>query len=164
MIDALKRHPQCEDVYRCLVFKEIRILYIKEPSPKGFVFRRRRRTTTTTTTMRSSPWATFAMWDVAKKLKSRKISVTNFKCTFVCSCVCLFFRNFFLIIFPIFVSAARQHKVWNSTFNPFILFAKHGVSSLVIPASVRSIAAVLFPSGCWSAHCPSIVQPALLDF
>ena len=33
MIDALKRHPQCEDVYRCLVFKEIRILYIKEPSP-----------------------------------------------------------------------------------------------------------------------------------
>ena len=33
MIDAFKRHPQCEDVYRCLVFKEIRILYIKEPSP-----------------------------------------------------------------------------------------------------------------------------------
>ena len=32
MIDALKRHPQCEDVYRCLVFKEIRIVYIKEPS------------------------------------------------------------------------------------------------------------------------------------
>ena len=26
MIDALKRHPQCEDVYKCLVFKEIRIL------------------------------------------------------------------------------------------------------------------------------------------
>ena len=24
MIDALKRNPQCEDVYRCLVFKEIR--------------------------------------------------------------------------------------------------------------------------------------------
>ena len=35
MIDALKRHPQCEDVYMCLVFKEIRILYIKEPRPKG---------------------------------------------------------------------------------------------------------------------------------
>ena len=33
MIDALKRHPQCENMYRCLVFKEIRILYIKESSP-----------------------------------------------------------------------------------------------------------------------------------
>ena len=33
MIDALKRNPQCEDVYRCLVFKEIWILYIKEPGP-----------------------------------------------------------------------------------------------------------------------------------
>ena len=33
MIDALKRHRQWEDVYRCLVFKEIRILYIQEPSP-----------------------------------------------------------------------------------------------------------------------------------
>ena len=28
MIDALKRNPQCEDVSRCLVFKEIQILYI----------------------------------------------------------------------------------------------------------------------------------------
>ena len=64
MIDALKRHPQCEDVYRCLVFKEIRILYIKDPSPKGFVFTRRRRRTTTT--MWSSLRATFATRDAAK--------------------------------------------------------------------------------------------------
>ena len=68
MIDALKRHPQCEDVYRCLVFKEIWIPYIKEPSPKGFVFTRRRRTTTTQSSLR----ATFATRDAAKNSTDKR--------------------------------------------------------------------------------------------
>ena len=79
MIDALKRHHQCEDVYRCLVFKEIRILYIKEPSPKGFVFTRRRRTRTTRRrrTTPSSQRATFATRDAAKKYCSYFVKVDS---------------------------------------------------------------------------------------
>ena len=68
-MDALKRHPQCEDVYRCLLFKEIRILYMKEPSPKGFVFTRKRRRRTTPSSLR----ATFATRDVAKKIALHKV-------------------------------------------------------------------------------------------
>ena len=34
-MDALKRHPQCEKVYMCLVFRKIRIFNIQDPSPIG---------------------------------------------------------------------------------------------------------------------------------
>ena len=35
MIDALKRHTQCEKVYMCLVFRKIRIFNMQNPSPIG---------------------------------------------------------------------------------------------------------------------------------
>ena len=34
-MDALKRHPQCEKVYMCLVCRKIRIFNIQDPSPIG---------------------------------------------------------------------------------------------------------------------------------
>ena len=49
-MDALKKHPQCEKVYMCLVFRKIRIFNIQDPSPIGLGLVFTRKTTTTTTT------------------------------------------------------------------------------------------------------------------